>query len=668
MCAAAAASWLDCGGTEDGGDPEVTSEAIVCTTVQAGSPWWNSAFPRQSGRFHVELTATPSAGNLDAVIGLSQGGASQWARLAAIVRFNAEGFIDVRSGNEYRADSAYTYRAGATYFIRFDVDLSTHSYSVWLKQYDLESYTRIARDYPFRTEQARVVALDNAASFLEPFRPGSLAICDLSVVQDDTTGDGCVRAASGGGFANAPIAGTTGAMIAHFTATPSVAGIDAVFGFGRGVIDDYNDYAASIRFWTNGLIEARDGDVYRADVPVRYVPGAAQELWMIVDLPTGTYSVLVSAAGSPWDLYEIARGYRFRTQQQVVTALDHGAAVVDSATGRVEVCSIANTTPRSLSFAREGNYGTLPLPGGGALISGDARIQRLDAAGRTIAEIPLSGGMAVDTRGNLYVASGPGGPLTLSSFTSALAPRWTRTYAVEGELRAMGAYSTGEIAVVVGSQLVEIDPSGSERRRIDLALPPLSSTKVAIAPCSFAIAYERDGSVVVEAHEPSGALRWRRSWSGGLTLDVMASDPSGGVVFAGTFRQTVDFGNGPFEPIEPPDGPGPNTYLVVLAGDGSLRFSKRLYTMFPRGVATDGNRIAITSELFAQMPYMEVRAFNAGGAQILDWNHNYDTAGLGRTGAVAVGDDGRIYANVELAFAPGAQPLFSWPFLLAFDP
>jgi hypothetical protein len=664
-CAAVAAEWLGCGGLEDAAPiaPVVSSEATVCTMVSAGSPWWNQAFPQQSGRFHVELTATPSADDLDAVVGLSRDAAAQWASLAAIVRFNAEGLIDVRAGNEYRADAAYAYHAGVTYSIRFDIDLQAHTYSVWLKTSYEYRYTPIARDYHFRTEQAATAALDHVAGYLEPGRPGSLSICGVSVVQDDTAGDGCLRAAAGGGFANAQIDGTSGAMIEHFTARPSAAGIDAVVGFAKGAVDDYNDYAASIRFWTNGRIEARDGDTYRADVPVPYVADGVYDFQVVVDLPTTTYSVLVWNPGENTYI-ELARGYRFRTQQQAVTALDGVAAVVDSATGRVEVCEMRRTPPRALAFAREGAYGLLPLPGGGALISGEGRIQRLDAAGRTVAELAGGGAAAVDASGNVYVARADGGTLTLRSFTSALTPRWSRTYTAAGGVQAIGVFTTGEIAMAVGesrpAQLLQIAPGGAEHLRRDLT--PYSA--IAIGPCGYAVAYPIGDRIAIEVRGPDGALQWQRSWSGGFTIDQMVRDPSGNVIFAGTFTRTVDFGSGPFVPISTEDGLNINTYIVALAPDGALRFAERLSTTYPTGLASNGSRIVLATVFRTQRYYLELREFDLAGGQVWSLGEAEIT---GFAGSVAIGDNGRIYANLQpkLSSSALARP---WPFLFAFDP
>lgn len=71
VCAAAAASLLACGDVAE--DSSSVSGATACTVVQNGGGWWNQSFTEQTGRFHVELSATPSARNIDSVVGLGAG-------------------------------------------------------------------------------------------------------------------------------------------------------------------------------------------------------------------------------------------------------------------------------------------------------------------------------------------------------------------------------------------------------------------------------------------------------------------------------------------------------------------------------------------------------------------------------------------------------------------
>src|SRR5881394_2756000 len=86
-----------CDGPDSGGS--TATESTVCSTV--GTSWWNQSFADQTGTFHVEFAATPSARYIDAVVGVSNGPATGWTNLAAIVRFAPNGLIDARNGSTY---------------------------------------------------------------------------------------------------------------------------------------------------------------------------------------------------------------------------------------------------------------------------------------------------------------------------------------------------------------------------------------------------------------------------------------------------------------------------------------------------------------------------------------------------------------------------------------
>lgn len=191
----------------------------ACGTVAtAGGPWWNQGFFNQTRRFHVELDATPSAGGLDAVIGLADGASTGFSGLAAIVRFNASGTIDVRDGDTYRSISNVAYSAGTTYHLRIDLDVRTHKYSAFVRFSG--PYTPIARDALFRTEQSGVTQLNDIASEVDG-ATGSVAICGLSVVADATTADGCVVASAGDGFVTQAVRDANEVGTVTFQATPS---------------------------------------------------------------------------------------------------------------------------------------------------------------------------------------------------------------------------------------------------------------------------------------------------------------------------------------------------------------------------------------------------------------------------------------------------------------
>ena len=237
-------------------------------------------------------------------------------------------------------------------------------------------------------------------------------------------------------------------------------------------------------------------------------------------------------------------------------------------------------------------------------------------------------------------------------------------YTAAGRVQAIGVFTTGDLAVAVGEsrpgQILQIAPGGAEHLRRDLA--PYSA--IVIGPCGYAVAYPIGDRIAIEARGPDGALQWQRSWSGGFTIDQMVRDPAGNVIFAGTFNRTVDFGSGPFVPISTEDGLNINTYIVALAADGSLRFAERVSTTYPTGLASNGSRIVLATVFRTQRYYLELLELDLAGAGV--WSLG-EAQINGFAGSVAIGDTGRIYANLQPSFS-SARPARPWPFLFAFDP
>ena len=122
--------------------------------------WINSPFASQSGNFSVTFNATPNANDADIVIGLSQAPASAYTNLAAVVRFNNTGSIDVRNGGAYSSAVTVAYSAGTTYSFRMVVSIPSHTYSVYVTPPGMSAIL-LASNYAFRTEQASVGSLAN---------------------------------------------------------------------------------------------------------------------------------------------------------------------------------------------------------------------------------------------------------------------------------------------------------------------------------------------------------------------------------------------------------------------------------------------------------------------------------------------------------------------------
>ena len=127
--------------------------------------WQSVPVSAQSGRFEFQFEATPQGDEIDSVMGLSHGEAQRYQHLAAIARFNVDGFIDARRGSAYEAVEEVSYEAGQTYVFEFDVDVVALTYDVTVRvQGDDEKFI-IADGYEFRTEQDRAYRLDRFSTY-----------------------------------------------------------------------------------------------------------------------------------------------------------------------------------------------------------------------------------------------------------------------------------------------------------------------------------------------------------------------------------------------------------------------------------------------------------------------------------------------------------------------
>lgn len=662
-CAIAAAALLAC--TNDEAEApqeyEVASDATVCSVRNAGDPWWIASYGALTGRFHSEFRATPSANNIDAVVGWSKGVATTWTKLAAIVRFSPTGVIDVRKGGAYAADVSYPYYAGQSYLFRVDIDVTAHTYSVYVRQYVDGPVTTLARNYPFRTEQASVTSLDGAAVYLEPSRPGSLEICDwLVAFRDDSTPDGCVTSTAGGTFQNALFPGPQDAMVARVTATPSTNGMDGVVGFTLDPADAYNDFAVSVRFWTNGQIEARDGDVYRASSAMSYVAGRPYTFWFIVDFRTSTYSVFAMSYADYENAVLIADGFRFRPQQVGIPFVHNVATIVASSAGQVKACGYRTTSTQELRGIRTGTYRLGRFADGRALISSSNGTQIVGADGRTQLTHPaVMHQIATDTAGNVYnavVSETNWTTLTLQSFTSALQPRWTASYPVEHGAQSINSYGNGVLGVVVdmGRTIVNIrEADGTELSRIDLrAYEPMA---VAVGPGRYAFAWRSGNDGIVEMHAADGTKVWERRWTGNFSVAALVMDEGGGLVFGGSFGEGgIDFGAGWYEPFYSSEVLL-NGYIVSLHSNGALRFARRHFSDGPYSLSAAGSMVAYATTQWTQVPHPQLFIYDIGGGIHHDGNLALVDDEGGYVGQVLVGSDGRVLLNTTLRFHPSGS-------------
>lgn len=137
---------------------QVPADAII----SEADTWQNQSFTAESGEFQVEFEAVPGAVPIDCCTGIAQGSASDYDDMAAIVRFNPGGQIDVRNGDNYMADTTINYVEGSSYFFRVAINVETHTYSVYVR-IDDASEILVADQYAFRTSQSSVASLDTLA-------------------------------------------------------------------------------------------------------------------------------------------------------------------------------------------------------------------------------------------------------------------------------------------------------------------------------------------------------------------------------------------------------------------------------------------------------------------------------------------------------------------------
>lgn len=654
---------IDAPPPETTGPEQLLAPAVACMTVEAGGAWSNQPFPDQTRRFHVEFDATPSTSAIDAVVGLSAGSASSFSQLAAIVRFNAAGTIDVRSGSTYRSDVPWSYQAGTTYHLRIDVDPRTHAYSVSLRIGDLGGYyVALAGAYPFRAEQAGVTYLDNVASDVDS-ATGTLDVCGVTVVVDATTADGCVIATAGDGFVGVALPAASVLDTVGFTAQSSVQNIDAVIGLSSGAAARFSDLAAAVRFSPAGVLDVRDGNSYRADVAIPYGL-TSLNFRMIADLTSHTYSVF---QGTPQLAQELARQYGFRTEQRTATLLDHLDVIVDGAQGSVTVCAIQGSPSSGVAYSREGNYAVLPLGNDEVLLSDGATTTRVSATGAVLAGVARGGELASDVLGNVFIASITDNTLTVDKYTAGFTPRWTATGTVlaGATINAIAADPSG--AVLIGVVTPQDGTVTVFRFTAGGAFASLFSTSgsaIALDGDRPVIAWNDRGTLRITRYAPGGATLWTRGFVGAARITAITVDPNHNVVFGGDLTTAIDFGGGTLLLSSNPDGGAQNAFFVKLSSTGDHVFSRKTGYWAVGGIAANASRIVVSGTERTQFFYEHLQWFDAaggpgGGAGAWD-GFGGEEHGFG--GRVSLGPSGRVWWNVQTQW-----PLFPiWRYLVVF--
>jgi hypothetical protein len=158
-----------------------SAQAVSCE-YSSGS-WANTALSQgQGSTFRITYDGTPSSSSANAISGLSDGSAQQYANLATGVRFNPSGTIDVRNGSGFTAATSIGYQAGVTYHFILDVNVASHTYNAYVVI--LARQITLGSNVAFRSEQSSVPLLNTMGVMSSS---GGLSICNITLSSSPTT-------------------------------------------------------------------------------------------------------------------------------------------------------------------------------------------------------------------------------------------------------------------------------------------------------------------------------------------------------------------------------------------------------------------------------------------------------------------------------------------------
>jgi hypothetical protein len=149
-------------------DSSITSGTYTINTSTGGTLTGTSsdgfhslAFsPAATGTFTATFDATPSVSPENGVVALSSGAATSYPAMACIARFNPTGQIDAYNGTAYAAASSINYSANLSYHFRLVVNVTAHTYSVFVTPPGGSELT-VGSNFAFRSTANTMTSLDN---------------------------------------------------------------------------------------------------------------------------------------------------------------------------------------------------------------------------------------------------------------------------------------------------------------------------------------------------------------------------------------------------------------------------------------------------------------------------------------------------------------------------
>ena len=169
------------GGEDPGASPDpgfVPPDLDGCLTRISGGGLASMALNPAVTLGVIDLDASVTALDVDAVIGLSRGPATGLGQLAAAVRFGPDGALQARDGAAYAADYPFPFETSMTYRMRIVADLPSRAYSVYVRNPDTGEVVRLARRYALRPPAGSAPRLDALAA-VAGGPSGKLTVCNV---------------------------------------------------------------------------------------------------------------------------------------------------------------------------------------------------------------------------------------------------------------------------------------------------------------------------------------------------------------------------------------------------------------------------------------------------------------------------------------------------------
>lgn len=156
---------------------------------------------------------------------------------------------------------------------------------------------------------------------------------------------GAVDTGSTPAWQNYPLTGQSQRLRATFDLRLLTGPTHVVTGLSGAAAAAFTDLATTVRFSDTGVVEARDGGVYKAEASLTHALNKTYRIELDVDVPGKKYSAVVTPEGG--NAVQIATNYAFRTEQSTIATLANLAVKPESGTLQVSGIVVTALIPPS---------------------------------------------------------------------------------------------------------------------------------------------------------------------------------------------------------------------------------------------------------------------------------------------------------------------------------